>query len=421
MSGPTRRVASTRGEFAIDRLLGWSSWIHVRSESVEWISATTTHWNVAVEFSPQRFRDEPADLRTLDLPLAMLDKETVERRPTVRNESGDRVPTLSIANANERSVEMVIGITALGNRDWNPGDALVDHFRSIVEAPPAKAKAQLAALADCGHDIPKNAMWLLEVLARGHLLFVTVEAGSAIRNIATFEYSMHLPGPPVGIGAIGEKLGWTRATRTLSTAAVAQAASYEIAVAAPEGAAISKAEMSVSPSDWEPSMSATNHAAPRIAGEFLGPGRRRAVRISVKGAPTNALGVLRVEVSPDWAYPAVVLVTAVFAACLLTVGWLNLDVVRDETEAAVALLLAGPTLFAALVSRVGRAGPAAQFLVAARVVLLLSGLLTFIAAGSLVAADSESRQESLWAVLVALAWLTCIVLLFAVRHAARDA
>ena len=54
-------------------------------------------------------------------------------------------------------------------------------------------------------------------------------------------------------------------------------------------------------------------------------------------------------------------------------------------------------------------------------VLLLSGLLTFIAAGSLVAADSESRQESLWAVLVALAWLTCIVLLFAVRHAARDA
>ena len=192
-------------------------------------------------------------------------------------------------------------------------------------------------------------------------------------------------------------LGWRSTSIWVATPTVGTTAEYDVSIVAPDDTQIVGAPMLAT----GPHGSTTT-----MADVHLG----AAVSLAVSELPQNTQGLVAFDLAPSRSYIGVVLATAVLAAVVLAVGATRVGALGRETDAATTLLLAGPTLFAGLVAQPGRGSVGAQLLVAARSVLVLTGLLTFMAAATLVAGTSPHVAQDVWDGLSATAWLAVAVL-----------
>jgi hypothetical protein len=115
-------------------------------------------------------------------------------------------------------------------------------------------------------------------------------------------------------------------------------------------------------------------------------------------------------VRSDPGYPAVVAGASLVGSIVLAVGAFGLDRLNTVPDAAVTLLLAGPTLFASLIALPGRGRLAAQMVRGARALLGGTAAATFIAALLLVAVRPGAEQRIAWLVLTVVAWLITALL-----------
>jgi hypothetical protein len=83
-----------------------------------------------------------------------------------------------------------------------------------------------------------------------------------------------------------------------------------------------------------------------------------------------------------------------FIFAILVIGKARLDKIHED--AAATLLLAVPTLFAALIVRPGEHALARRLLIGTRTLVLITGLATFVAAASLTGGWSHQTQHTIW-------------------------
>lgn len=140
---------------------------------------------------------------------------------------------------------------------------------------------------------------------------------------------------------------------------------------------------------------------------------RRAAHLGFN-ATEGPIHLVVVRLRPDVRYPAAVLSGALFAAGVLSVGYLRLRFLTHHVDASVAVLLAGPALFGALVAAPRSTLPGAQLIVAARAALVVATVLTFLAAGALVALPYGDCQKVVWSSFSVAAWVVVVVLAYGV-------
>jgi hypothetical protein len=193
-----------------------------------------------------------------------------------------------------------------------------------------------------------------------------------------------------------QRLGW-RETRTfISLPAPLLAGAYELAVEVPEGVVLTRVRV-ISLTPGIPT------ARIRQTG--------RLALIEIEDAGPGWWGYVEVDQRAESAYPLAVFLTAATVALVLSGGLLRLRSLAESPEAAGAILLAIPALFATLVAQPGRGTPAARLLTGARVVLVLTGVLAYIAAVMLVFYPSDAARPRLspaldlfWFVDMIVAW-----------------
>ncbi|WP_121247105.1 hypothetical protein [Solirubrobacter pauli] len=143
-------------------------------------------------------------------------------------------------------------------------------------------------------------------------------------------------------------------------------------------------------------------------GQHIG---QRVSSVRLEGsAPQGTYALLAMQLTARPRYVAGILAAAALAAFALTAGRYAVPALVKEADAAVTLMLAGPTLFAGIIASPARGGVGAQLLWAARAVLRLTGLLVFAAAVALVVVQPAECIKSVWLVLAAGCWLSTLVL-----------
>lgn len=397
---------------SLQLIKSWREWIDLQSESLEWQSAVTVRRRVVVDFVlPETAFETTAARAGIFVPLGFVAKGESAARPIARDEGGRLVPTLG----RDRSTQLAQLILAEG------AESLAEPLKSLLVgipgATPDDAAARIEKLGNelliavkAGATYDPDILRLATHLVTNYLLFIEVDRRGSPHRVMSFEYELPVSHRRRGLRDIPQMLGWT-ATSIWAEVSASGRATYEVTVTAPEGTEISVAQLVLFPEYGESVATATANAV--VAGTFVGPGTRPSARLSVGGV-TSGRAFLRVDLAPSRAYILGVLVTAVFAAAILTVGFERLPQIITAVDASTALLLAGPTLFAALVARPRRGGPGTQLLAAARMVLLLTGLLTFLAAGTLVTTKSLPHLHEQWRALAIVAWVSSAILLVSV-------
>jgi hypothetical protein len=395
-------------------MLSSREWLHARREAISLKSASTVRREVQVDFSLRGDRGDFADEEAgsyVYLPLAFIRKDHEAGSLVVQDETGARVPTLSEIESKAYAFEM---LSALLDSEATDSHALDENAELktlmlvIASAQPSQARVALDRLlevdlddADGGYG--RSLLALAKDFTESFPLLVEISAEDPRHRSLIFTTSPSTQSFRRGLRAIPRRLGWAPSSLWIAVPNLSYGRVYEITVDAPEGASISSARLLTwGSNDGEKTVD--------VADSFLGPTRTQTARLGITN-PSAPEGWLVVELAPSRSYIAGALAVALLAAVMLTVGRQRLGVVTSSVDAATTLLLAGPTLFSTVVARPGRGTPADQLLVAARGVLVLAGVLTFLAAGSLVTVDSLSQLQSIWLALTLAAWVSAAILL----------
>lgn len=244
------------------------------------------------------------------------------------------------------------------------------------------------------------------------LVFLGVRPGSATRRALTVGYGqsirrLSLPGLRSEMGRrhlaqrITELLGWRDTLTSLTVPDAGCAASLDLIVEAPDGVVLQ--EMPVHTLGKAPLKEVASAKADDLSG-------RRALHVRLSGLElwqnANVLAFLRAKPT----YTAAVAFASMFAAIALTIGALSLGQLTRHSDAAVTLLLLGPTLSASLIVLRGREPVVLQIARGPRWQLGIVATLTFVAAATLVAVPAGNAQTEVWTVLAAVAWLVTAVL-----------
>lgn len=394
----------------LQMLISSRDWMHSREETITWRNAAIVDREIRIDFSlPESVQSVAEDQSYCYVPLTVIRKNHESTSLIVYDEAGNRVPALSATESMRYAAEIMVAVLEQIADEPSVDDLVARRnlVNEIAFADSDEANLALRRLGDLtdGKGL-KGEGGLLWSIASSFVdsfpLMVEIPAGNRGHRSFTFRTSVPMHRMRIGMSAILRTLGWTASSLWIDLPNLGRSQSYEVIVNAPEGAEISLARLIA----WDASSASKVHTKK----EFLGPGRLPFVRLGVVDIPPSSSALLAVDLAPNRSYSAGVLVTSLLAAIMLTVGWHQLGTVMTSSDAATTLLLAGPTLFSALVAQPGRGFLGAQFLIAARAVLLLVGLLTFMAAGTLVTIDSYSLLGTLWLILALLAWLCSAVL-----------
>ena len=246
-------------------------------------------------------------------------------------------------------------------------------------------------------------------LVDNQLIFIGDKSPSATPRVITVEYEEEISRPDSNrsirsrLRSAAELLGWRDTSVQMSAGDLGCAEITELRFQAPDGVGLSQATaVLLSPAGRVERYPAVVN--PRSPGRFA--------TAALSSVPAWATGYLQVKMRPDRGYPAAVTLTAVFAAVILTLGRVHLKTIHADAalDPAITLLLAGPTVFAALIAQPGRGSPAARMLVGARFALILAGLWTFTAAAALVSYPYGETLRVMWLVLVIVSWVTAFTL-----------
>ncbi len=205
-------------------------------------------------------------------------------------------------------------------------------------------------------------------------------------------------------------LGWRETRLMIVSPGVPLSARHEVAIEVPDGVAVTRLRVLAFPgpgggtSTQDPL--GTTAPVAQTSGRFA--------TASVDSVPHGRL-LVEARLRPDLGYPLAVLITALTVALVLTAGLVRLTPLSKAPEAAAAVLLAVPALFTTLVAQPVRGSFAARLVASARLVLVLSGVLAYVAALMLVLyPDSKDQVSSVlkpfWFADSGGAWLLVVLL-----------
>jgi hypothetical protein len=449
----------TRIGDGIAHLLTRRNWIHRRTEYVRFVDAATVHRQMGVDFTLPRTEvtEELYARRPGLVPLGTLHKRKLARFG-MWDESGRRLPMLTTEQngyyAAAAVVAMARGVGVLYGINEMP-EPILGMLREVAKRPTAEANALWVFLNDDSDGAREKIKWLRrdsklalllddfgphattarqlldgpdaelpEDLDDRQLFVVQRRASAALKSLAEqltnqfivltqllddkrtvlgrrlikFDYEQppraYRPRlPPVRktwrtFKSLGEVLSWWPRNVTLDAVPVGSASSHHIEIEAPEDIDILGASI-------------TAHD-PRRPGdrpyvdEWTSTERQR-VHLQVSGAPRAAVGPLWIQVRASRrGFLRAGLITAVFVAVFLEVGQRQLPDLKNNVEAASALLLAIPGLVTAYLLRPGEHLLASRMLAGPRLFLLVSGLCTFAAAGALAGGYSDHTRDCVW-------------------------
>jgi hypothetical protein len=267
----------------------------------------------------------------------------------------------------QRVVLALRAIVSGGHRDLGP-------LRDLVEADAATADStSRAAQALLAYE---PFVQLARTVASSYPLVVTLNPSGPARRILILTFETSFTTTSRWRQRLSASLGWSVTNLYFAPTSVGFARAYEFEFEVPAG-------LEVSDADWynvERRDAETPFAAPAV---FTSIGSRFA-RLTLTGTSRAdvALVLLSLRIARGYAWS--VLVAALVPAVATTAGFVRLSELASAPDASIALLLAVPTLLAASVAQFGRGGPAIGLVATSRAILLISGLVTFVAAFGLV-------------------------------------
>jgi hypothetical protein len=173
-------------------------------------------------------------------------------------------------------------------------------------------------------------------------------------------------------------MGWKETRLVIVSPGVPLSARHEFAIEVPDGVAVTGLSVLAFPGPVGISAHETTVRTTPVA-QASG----RFATASIDSVPHGRL-LIEARLRPDPSYPAAVLITALAVALVLSAGLVRLTPLSKAPEAAAAVLLAVPALFTTLVAQPVRGSFAARLVASARIVLVLSGVLAYVAAVMLV-------------------------------------
>lgn len=201
----------------------------------------------------------------------------------------------------------------------------------------------------------------------------------------------------------GERLAWQPKSYGLGRIDVGDAESHHLELIAPGGSVIFDALLSaVFPADAVTGGVAVSAAADESVEERRdvpdGPPGERA-HLHLRDLPSQADGtaMLRIQVESAGSLNAA-LVVAILIAAIFWTGRGQLDQVAAE-DAATALLLAVPSVFAFYIARMDEHALVQHLLSGVRLLVYTSAALAFVAAGAMAFGMDPDDMESLWGTL----------------------
>jgi hypothetical protein len=407
-SGPddeeTTRRETVAGLVNLMLVSQWRTWVTSRFEAIDFPDRSTARRVATVTLAPPVLTERTGRRGADCLPLTLLSKGR-SSSIVVTDEAGALVPVLNRIESETLGREVLAALAAALTR----GEAADDEGlqRLITSCATATAGSAAEALSDLGAYATDSALsglnthlfWTLaQDIATNYFLFALLPSDDGRpRRVLVYETKEGYASLRRSVLALPRLLGWTSTTVGVATPSVGRGAVYEVSIVAPEGTRVVAARM----------MSSTGSPATTVLADASGV---LPVTLSVTGMAQNSTGSVIFELAPTTSYLSGVLATAVLAAVVLLLGTLQVETLVDRVAPATTLLLAGPALFAGLVAQPGRGSVGAQLLVAARGVLLLTGLLTFFAAATLVAVACPKIVERVWIALAAAAWASVGVL-----------
>jgi hypothetical protein len=242
---------------------------------------------------------------------------------------------------------------------------------------------------------------LLESLADTYPLVVTVYE-KTFRRIFTYEHDDTAQETDGRL--LFERLGWSETRTAVAVPGLVLASAYELAIEVPDGVVITST-----------TLQENGKAVPSASAQ---PPTTRFARVDATGLDAASELTVEVKERAQRGYPVAVFLTAAAMAVVLTGGWLRLRSLAGAPDAASAILLAVPALFSTFVAQPGRGTPGARLISGARAVLVVTGVLAYLAAVMLVFyPESTGRHPHLstvlhlfWPLDVIAAWLLVLLL-----------
>lgn len=313
-----------------------TTWLHRRRDAVRFITSTLVSTNTEVEFSsPPQLNDSPRDVT--EVPVAYLAKAGT-RLVAVRDERGGRLPSLTSGESRRVAAGMLLALAEAEHLDEHQRKAL----ERVALASPEEATAELRELRTAGMECSDSLIRAAELFALTTPLLLLLPPGFPSRRLVTIETETSLQtAPPALADRFAMSLGWRNTIVDWRSADATLSNAYELQVEA-DGLEV----------------------------------------VEVKSDQAGARTVVEFGVSRT--YPAAVFAAAAVIAAVLALGAARLSEFASAPEAASAILLAIPTVFAGLLAQGRTVGLAADFLLGSRLVLVASAICAYSAALALV-------------------------------------
>lgn len=390
-------------------VLRWNRWVHRRVELVTFTEEGVRRRSTNLEFTIPGWLEVPSESsQQVLLPVTRLQKR-VFTNFDLRDEAGDHLPLLTAAEANEVVVPALWIFATAVVGDELPDDVKCD-IRAIVTQTPTEARNSLNAFiapASASTQVRKRLadtppFWeLLAALATHYLLLIQVSAEHGRRRVISFSYDEDARPLPIGVyRRVLQGIGWKANKVWVPAQNLGDVASFHLEVAAPEGQQVSTRYFWMNPPE-----AATTYP------DEAKKGRYQRARFYIRGAPPGAAALATVNFRPrSSTFVRAGALTAVFTVALLGTAAFRLTPLRNAVEATAALLLVVPTGLAAFAARPVDDPVANNSLFLLRILTLVPGICSFLAAGSLVLDYEGTTLTAIWWSLVGTSVLAALLL-----------
>ena len=389
-------------------------WIRRRVESVTFLDATSMQRRVSVDFSVPDETISPGDPPPV-VPLALL-----EKRPLVdfdlQDESGQSLSVLTrqengfVAWSAMARIAQFEAEDAFGPQKSLPTGLLADLKIVAGGAPPDAMEAlrRLGGEEDRAlRAVLRDSQFFMSLalsLAGGFLLLTRVSESPGTPRVVKFAYAQELEFPPeTRLERFAARMGFSAAEYGFWIPAVGESESYHFEFQAPPGLEVSAAELVVLPQRPETDTIAedvdddaedfTFEAHP---GRVVGP----LAHVYVSEVAPEHVGIARVWVRP----PLEGLLRAGLASTLLATVIFFFFLWDDRIKAVegsgpAGLLLAVPSLLAAVLVRPGEHRMATNLFSGIRGVTATSGLMAYVGAILIIGKIKDPALVNSWRVL----------------------
>jgi hypothetical protein len=387
-------------------LLRTRDWVHRRVELIRFRDAENVERQMSVDFTlPWLLNTSAAEMREQVgslVPLITLAKGRLKRL-SAWDEERAALPVLTSGENGQLAAACLVWVAtqALREHSDTPDSHLPDDFaqglRQIAVAPADEALAlrhELAQHRHVGEAVFSEGIVqaLTDELARDFVMMVPLEAQRAERRVVKFSFEEPIRskagGNRVARGAsrVLESLGTRSHDLDFSRLRVGSAESYHVEVEAPPQ--VEFVDASLATVDLETGKQ--NRPEPVDPSDL----RSDRVHVYTSGQGWLTVGAIKVRFRAELiGLPLTAPALGVLTATILLVGSARTSQVSKE--AGAALLLIGPTLLAAFLAGPGEHPMTTRLLLGVRVLVVLSGLTSLIAAGAL-AGQYGAKLECIW-------------------------